>query len=150
MTSVKPLLVIADNKLSLAKSSVDSFAAFSPATGTPIMSNISTGAPTTTLSIQLEVPRQMASSTIAAIKDARDALNNVVTALAQVVGATNGKIGQGNTDNRSTSTPPQNPEGNPVICSQEAMLCPGGSYVSRTGPRCEFTKCPGTGTTTNQ
>ncbi len=30
----------------------------------------------------------------------------------------------------------------PVACTQEAMLCPDGSYVSRTGPNCEFSPCP--------
>ncbi|MDO8442793.1 MAG: DUF333 domain-containing protein [bacterium] len=30
-----------------------------------------------------------------------------------------------------------------VFCTQEAKLCSDGSYVSRTGPNCEFTKCPG-------
>lgn len=30
----------------------------------------------------------------------------------------------------------------PVFCTQEAKLCPDGSYVSRTGPNCEFTSCP--------
>ena len=30
----------------------------------------------------------------------------------------------------------------PVICTMEAKLCPDGSYVSRTGPNCEFTLCP--------
>ncbi len=29
-----------------------------------------------------------------------------------------------------------------TICSMEAMLCPDGSSVSRTGPNCEFTVCP--------
>jgi hypothetical protein len=28
------------------------------------------------------------------------------------------------------------------ICTQEAKLCPDGSYVSRTGPNCEFAACP--------
>ncbi len=31
---------------------------------------------------------------------------------------------------------------NPVACTQEAKLCPDGSYVSRTGPNCEFAACP--------
>jgi len=31
---------------------------------------------------------------------------------------------------------------NPVACTQEAMQCPDGSYVSRTGPNCEFAQCP--------
>ena len=31
-----------------------------------------------------------------------------------------------------------------VACTMEAKLCPDGSYVSRTGPNCEFTPCPQT------
>ena len=31
----------------------------------------------------------------------------------------------------------------PKACTMEAKLCPDGSYVSRTGPNCEFAKCPG-------
>lgn len=27
-------------------------------------------------------------------------------------------------------------------CTQEAKLCPDGSYVERTGPNCEFAPCP--------
>ena len=29
-----------------------------------------------------------------------------------------------------------------VACTQEAMLCPDGSYVGRAGPNCEFAECP--------
>lgn len=29
-----------------------------------------------------------------------------------------------------------------VMCTMEAKLCPDGSYVSRTGPNCEFAPCP--------
>ena len=29
-----------------------------------------------------------------------------------------------------------------VFCTQEAKLCSDGSYVGRTGPRCEFSACP--------
>lgn len=29
-----------------------------------------------------------------------------------------------------------------VVCTMEAKLCPDGSYVGRTGPKCEFTVCP--------
>ncbi|MDD4531258.1 MAG: hypothetical protein PHH21_00955 [Candidatus Pacebacteria bacterium] len=29
-----------------------------------------------------------------------------------------------------------------VMCTQEAKLCPDGSYVGRTGPKCEFKECP--------
>jgi len=27
-------------------------------------------------------------------------------------------------------------------CTMEAMLCPDGSYVGRTGPQCTFAPCP--------
>ncbi len=27
-------------------------------------------------------------------------------------------------------------------CSEETRVCPGGSLVSRTGPNCDFTRCP--------
>ena len=30
----------------------------------------------------------------------------------------------------------------PIACTQEAKLCPDGSYVGRTGPNCEFAPCP--------
>ena len=29
-----------------------------------------------------------------------------------------------------------------VACTQEAKLCPDGSYVGRQGPNCEFAECP--------
>lgn len=29
-----------------------------------------------------------------------------------------------------------------VVCTADAKLCPDGSYVGRTGPRCEFAPCP--------
>lgn len=29
-----------------------------------------------------------------------------------------------------------------IFCTQEAKQCPDGSYVSRTGPNCEFAYCP--------
>lgn len=29
-----------------------------------------------------------------------------------------------------------------VVCTMEAKECPDGSYVGRTGPRCEFAPCP--------
>lgn len=30
----------------------------------------------------------------------------------------------------------------PMACTAEAMLCPDGSAVGRTGPNCEFAPCP--------
>lgn len=34
------------------------------------------------------------------------------------------------------------PAGGQRVCTQEAKQCPDGSYVSRTGPNCEFPPCP--------
>ncbi len=31
----------------------------------------------------------------------------------------------------------------PVACTMDAMQCPDGTYVGRTGPKCEFAACPG-------
>ena len=31
---------------------------------------------------------------------------------------------------------------NKIACTQEALICPDGSSVSRTGPKCEFAPCP--------
>lgn len=30
-----------------------------------------------------------------------------------------------------------------VMCTMDAKQCPDGSFVSRTGPNCEFAPCPG-------
>lgn len=38
---------------------------------------------------------------------------------------------------------------NQTACTQEAKQCPDGSYVSRTGPNCEFTQCPTVSNLTN-
>ncbi|MEX1997825.1 MAG: TspO/MBR family protein [Candidatus Andersenbacteria bacterium] len=37
----------------------------------------------------------------------------------------------------------QDDAGGRTFCTQEAKLCPDGSYVGRTGPNCEFAACPG-------
>jgi hypothetical protein len=34
------------------------------------------------------------------------------------------------------------PKDSDVFCTQDAKLCPDGSYVGRTGPKCEFAACP--------
>ncbi len=40
------------------------------------------------------------------------------------------------------SKPAIAPDENIVACTMDAMQCPDGSYVGRTGPNCEFV-CPG-------
>lgn len=44
------------------------------------------------------------------------------------------------------STNPAANTNEPVVCTDDAKLCPDGSYVGRTGPNCEFTACPETNT----
>jgi len=39
-------------------------------------------------------------------------------------------------------TTKQNQGTEEIFCTQEALQCPDGSYVSKTGPMCEFTVCP--------
>jgi hypothetical protein len=41
-----------------------------------------------------------------------------------------------------TTIPAGGAEGNAVMCTMEAMLCPDGSSVGRVGPKCEFAPCP--------
>jgi len=33
-------------------------------------------------------------------------------------------------------------DGKAIFCTEDAKLCPDGSYVGRSGPRCEFASCP--------
>lgn len=44
-------------------------------------------------------------------------------------------------DNTSPS-PPGGGHGEPMMCTQEAKMCPDGSYVGRTGAHCAFAACP--------
>jgi hypothetical protein len=39
-------------------------------------------------------------------------------------------------------------EGGAVACTMEAKICPDGSSVGRSGPKCEFAECPSTLATT--
>lgn len=36
----------------------------------------------------------------------------------------------------------ETPEENLVACTKEALICPDGSGVGRTGPKCQFSACP--------
>ena len=40
------------------------------------------------------------------------------------------------------TTPTASSSATPKACTQEAKLCPNGTYVGRTGPNCEFAPCP--------
>jgi hypothetical protein len=71
----------------------------------------------------------------------------VAVALLAVVIAAVMLTMQTETDSVISPTPPAEtivpPVKDPVYCTQDAKLCPDGSYVGRTGPKCEFTPCPG-------
>jgi hypothetical protein len=45
--------------------------------------------------------------------------------------------------NKACQSPPGGGGDDPPACTEEAKQCPDGSYVSRTGPNCEFAPCPG-------
>jgi hypothetical protein len=45
----------------------------------------------------------------------------------------------------TTTQAPSGPGPGGNVCTTEALLCPDGTYVSRTGPGCAFTPCPGNG-----
>lgn len=58
-------------------------------------------------------------------------------------------VNNGGVNNGSNSVPPVvNPpkkdpiKEEPVACTMDAKQCPDGSYVGRTGPKCEFAMCP--------
>ncbi len=38
-------------------------------------------------------------------------------------------------------TIPTSPQGGQTICTQDAKQCPDGTWIGRSGPRCEFV-CP--------
>ncbi len=133
MDSAKALLTIADDKITAAESAIANFEAYTPTASSTVMATSTSDG--TTTRIQLEKPRRVGAAAIQAVKDAKDALNNVVVSIAQSMGLKLGDENNADRENQATTTP--------VACTQDAKMCPDGSYVSRTGPRCEFKACPG-------
>ncbi|MCX6713887.1 MAG: hypothetical protein NTV48_02165, partial [Candidatus Vogelbacteria bacterium] len=43
---------------------------------------------------------------------------------------------------RNECVPKNSNEPEPIACTMEAKLCPNGSAVGRSGPKCEFAPCP--------
>lgn len=43
----------------------------------------------------------------------------------------------------------EGPAGEQIACTLDAMICPDGTAVGRTGPNCEFAACPSTGMATS-
>jgi hypothetical protein len=68
----------------------------------------------------------------------------IILIMAATVGMFIWKVEKNQPEIAQIISPAQNkrvkPE-NPIMCTQEAKQCPDGSYVSRTGPNCEFTPC---------
>lgn len=52
-------------------------------------------------------------------------------------------IGKSTISDSNNSAPPFIPS--QQACTMEAKICPDGSSVGRTGPNCEFSPCPETG-----
>lgn len=46
-------------------------------------------------------------------------------------------------DRPRRALPSASPSAREVVCTQEAKLCPDGTYVGRVPPSCEFATCPG-------
>src|SRR3989344_1085976 len=80
MSDAKDLLVIADNKMALAEQDINSVFVVQP---------FPTPAATTTDNVELNKPRKVADNAIAAIKTAREALVEVVRAIAHSMGLGN-------------------------------------------------------------
>ncbi|MEI6396521.1 MAG: hypothetical protein WCO48_00365 [Candidatus Taylorbacteria bacterium] len=97
MTSAKALLVIAEEKMTAAETAVALFVAYSPTASSTIAS---TSTAATSTNIQLDKPRQVASTAITAIKSAKDALNAVVVSIAQDMGINLSDSPISNTENK--------------------------------------------------
>jgi len=77
-------------------------------------------------------------------------LTSAVAALALLALAACGATPEPTSPGTPPGSPIGGPEGpgagpGPKACTQEAKVCPDGSAVSRTGPNCEFSPCPGEG-----
>lgn len=63
-----------------------------------------------------------------------------------LVGSVGYLVGRTNKPNVTSSSPTTSTilpsSTTPVACTMEAKLCPDGSSVGRTGPKCEFSPCP--------
>jgi hypothetical protein len=53
-----------------------------------------------------------------------------------------GSIMEDGTGDSSTTTNATTTKPEQVFCTADAKLCPDGSYVGRSGPKCEFAPCP--------
>lgn len=82
MTEAKQLLTVANDKLAIAKSTVQAVADYMP----PSMGTASTTASSTDLIVNLEKPREIGAKAIEAVKATREAITEVVKAIAHAMG----------------------------------------------------------------
>ena len=105
MSSAKALLVTADAKIAAANAAIINFQAYVP-TGSSTIIATSTASTTasstaTTTNIRLDRPRQIGAAAIQAVKDAKNALSDVVVAIAHSTGL---RLGDGNENATSTAS----------------------------------------------
>ncbi len=99
MTEAKRLLDVAKTKIATAKQAVQNVASYTPPTNDIATTTTNTG--DINVSIDLVKPRQYGEAAIKAIKEAKDALHEVVRSLAKSMGL---KLGQENHTATSTAT----------------------------------------------
>lgn len=66
----------------------------------------------------------------------------VIIVLVGVIGYLAGRNNLQPAPGVTTSPVPSTTSAEPVACTMEAKICPDGSSVGRTGPKCEFAPCP--------
>lgn len=103
MTDAKALLVTADAKIAAAVSAINSVATFVPPVATSTATSTASSTPGNGEMADLQKPRIIADGAIGAIKDAKDALNDVVVSIAHSMGLKLGNDGK-NATSTATST----------------------------------------------
>jgi hypothetical protein len=98
MTKATALLVVADSKISAAKSAVAALSSYSPSQISEDATSSTTGA----VLVNIEKVRDLLATAQRSIKEAQKALNDVVVAIAKSMGL---KIGQKSTSPTNTVTP---------------------------------------------
>lgn len=68
-------------------------------------------------------------------------LGILITLIIILIGAVSYLVGRQSSSLPILATPSQSNDPQ-VACTMEAKLCPDGSSVARTGPKCEFAPCP--------
>jgi hypothetical protein len=112
MTEARSALTIADAKLGNAQTQINVLVNLSTSTLPTTVVTASTTASTTgttassTVQIKLEKPRQLGEAAIKAVKDARDALNLVVRAIAKNMGLGNGNVSATTTASTTVTVSP--------------------------------------------